>query len=43
METPVTEDPYAQLFPDISDGVTVWMDNSTGQWEIYMWEVPGGL
>lgn len=42
VETPVTNDPYARFFPDISDGVAVWMGNNTGQWEIYMWEVPGG-
>lgn len=41
VETPVTEDPYAQSLPDISDEVAVWMGNNTGQWEIYMWEVPG--
>lgn len=34
-ETQVTEDPYAQAFPDVSDGEMVWMGNTTGQWEIY--------
>ncbi len=35
METPVTQDPYDQSYPDVSNGEIVWMGNNTGRWEIY--------
>lgn len=34
-ETPVTQDPYDQSYPDVSGGVIVWMGNNTGRWDIY--------